>query len=71
MRVVVKKWGNCAVVRLPAAVMKSANRLAASFGSVRSLRVRLLPSGPADYSSPSWVLARKRSAPSRSICCAA
>lgn len=25
MRVVVKKWGNCAAVRLPAAVMKSAN----------------------------------------------
>jgi antitoxin MazE len=25
MQVVVKKWGNCAAVRLPAAVMKSAN----------------------------------------------
>lgn len=25
MQVVIKKWGNCAAVRLPAAVMKSAN----------------------------------------------
>lgn len=25
MQIVVKKWGNCAAVRLPAAVMKSAN----------------------------------------------
>ena len=25
MQVIVKKWGNCAAVRLPAAVMKSAN----------------------------------------------
>ena len=25
MQVVVKKWGNCAAVRLPAAVMKSVN----------------------------------------------
>lgn len=25
MRVIVKKWGNCAAVRLPATVMKAAN----------------------------------------------
>lgn len=25
MQVMIKKWGNCAAVRLPAAVMKSAN----------------------------------------------